>query len=93
MNRVVSIIISLGLLYLSIVVLYVLYRAARMIYIYTLDTLDRDPHSKSLNRKVKVLNLMNKYEFKLLHKKHNDDMFSEQSKFKNTYNYIFKKLN
>jgi len=38
----------------------------------------------------KVLNLMNKYEFKLLHKKHNDDMFSEQSKFKNTYNYIFK---
>ena len=39
----------------------------------------------------KVLNLMNKYEFKLLHKKHNDNMFSEQSKFKNTYNYIFKK--
>ena len=39
----------------------------------------------------KVLNLMNKYEFKLLHKKHNDDMFSEQSKFKNTYNYIFAK--
>ena len=41
----------------------------------------------------KVLNLMNKYEFKLLHKKNNDDMFSEQSKFKNIYNYIFKKLN
>ena len=41
----------------------------------------------------KVLNLMNKYEFKLLHKKHNDDILSEQSKFKNTYNYIFKKLN
>ena len=41
----------------------------------------------------KVLNLMNKYEFKLLHKKHNDDMLSEQSKFKNTYNYIFKKFN
>ena len=39
----------------------------------------------------KVLNLMNKYEFKLLHKKHNDDIYSE--KFKNTYNYIFKKLN
>ena len=41
----------------------------------------------------KVLNLMNKYEFKLLYKKHNDDMLPEQSKFKNTYNYIFKKLN
>jgi FkbM family methyltransferase len=41
----------------------------------------------------KVLNLMNKYEFKLHHKKHNDNIFSEQSKFKNTYNYIFKKLN
>jgi len=39
-----------------------------------------------------ILNLMNKYDFKLLHKKHNDDMVSEQSKFKNTYNYIFKKL-
>ena len=40
----------------------------------------------------KVFNLMNKYEFKLLHKKHNDDILSEQSKFKNSYNYIFKKL-
>ena len=39
----------------------------------------------------KVLNLMNKYEFKLLHKKHNGDMFSEQSKFKKTFNYIFVK--
>jgi len=41
----------------------------------------------------KVLNLMKKYEFKLIHKKHNDNMFPEDSKFKNTYNYIFKKLN
>ena len=41
----------------------------------------------------KVINLMNKYGFQLLHKKHNDDMFSEKSKFNNTYNYIFKKLN
>ena len=39
----------------------------------------------------KVLNLMNKYEFKLLYKKHNDDMFSEQSKFKKIFNYIFVK--
>ena len=39
----------------------------------------------------KVLNLMNKYEFKLLHKKNNDDMFSEQSKFKKIFNYIFVK--
>ena len=42
----------------------------------------------------KVLNLMNKYEFKLLHKKHNDDIFSKKEyRFKNIYNYIFKKLN
>ena len=41
----------------------------------------------------KVLKLMNQYGFKLIHKKHNDDIFSEKSKFKNTYNYIFKKLN
>ena len=39
----------------------------------------------------KVLNLMNKYGFKLLHKKHNDDMFSEQSKFNKIFNYIFVK--
>ena len=39
----------------------------------------------------KVLNLMNKYGFKLLHKKHNDDMFSEQSKFNKVFNYIFVK--
>ena len=40
---------------------------------------------------LKVLNLMNKYEFKLLHKKHNDNMFSERSKFNKTFNYIFSK--
>ena len=39
----------------------------------------------------KVLNLMNKYGFKLIHKKHNDDMFSEQSKFNKVFNYIFVK--
>ena len=40
-----------------------------------------------------VLNLMNKFEFKLLHKKHNDDMLSERSKFNKTFNYIFSKQN
>ena len=39
----------------------------------------------------KILNLMNKYEFKLLHKKHNDNIFSKQSKFNKTFNYIFLK--
>ena len=39
----------------------------------------------------KVLNLMNKFKFKLLHKKHNDNMFSERSKFNKTFNYIFLK--
>ncbi len=38
-----------------------------------------------------IQNLMKKYEFKFHHKKHNEDMFSDQSNFKNTYNYIFKK--
>ncbi|MDC0896219.1 FkbM family methyltransferase [Candidatus Pelagibacter sp.] len=39
----------------------------------------------------KVLNLMKEYKFKILHKKNNDDMFSEQSKFNKTFNYIFVK--
>ena len=39
----------------------------------------------------KVFNLMNKYEFKLLHKNNNDEMLSEQSKFNKTFNYIFLK--
>ena len=39
----------------------------------------------------KILYLMNKYEFKLSHKK-NNYYFLEQSRFKNTYNYFFKKL-
>jgi FkbM family methyltransferase len=34
-----------------------------------------------------ILNLMNKYEFKFLHKKHNEE--TEKSNFKNIYNYIF----
>jgi len=37
----------------------------------------------------KVLSVMEKYKFKILHKKHNDDIFSEESKFRKTYNYIF----
>ena len=37
----------------------------------------------------KVLNLMDKYKFKILHKKHNDDMFSKRSRFNSVYNYIF----
>ena len=37
----------------------------------------------------KVLNLMEKYNFKILHKKHNNSLFSEGSRFINTYNYIF----
>jgi len=39
----------------------------------------------------KVLNLMEKLNFKIVHKKHNDSLFSEGSKFINTYNYIFQK--
>jgi len=39
----------------------------------------------------KVLNLMKKYKFEILHKKHNDDIFFERSKFNKTYNYIFSK--
>ena len=37
----------------------------------------------------KVLNLMKEYEFKILHKKHNENMFSKESKFIKTFNYIF----
>ena len=37
----------------------------------------------------KVLNLMERYNFRILHKKHNDTLFSEKSKFFKTYNYIF----
>ena len=37
----------------------------------------------------KVLNLMHEYDFKILHKKHNEDLFTKESKFFSTYNYIF----
>ena len=37
----------------------------------------------------KFLNLMKEYEFKILHKKHNENMFSKESKFIKTFNYIF----
>ena len=39
----------------------------------------------------KVLNLMEKFNFTIVHKKHNDSLFSEGSRFINTYNYIFLK--
>ncbi len=38
-----------------------------------------------------ILNLMKKYQFKLLHKKHNDDNYTEGDKFSKSYNYIFTK--
>jgi FkbM family methyltransferase len=39
----------------------------------------------------KVLNLMEKFNFKIVHKKNNDSLFSEGSRIINTYNYIFLK--
>ena len=39
-----------------------------------------------------VLDLMEKNKFKILHKKHNDDLF-EKSKFRKTYNYVFVRNN
>ena len=37
----------------------------------------------------KVLYLMDKHGFTILHKKHNDENFTSDSKFADTYNYIF----
>ena len=39
-----------------------------------------------------VLDLMKKNKFKILHKKHNDDLF-EKSKFNKVYNYVFVRNN
>jgi FkbM family methyltransferase len=39
----------------------------------------------------KVLDLMERYNFKILHKKHNDALFSEKSNFNKVYNYVFLK--
>ena len=36
-----------------------------------------------------VLNIMEKSEFKLLHKKHNEEFFDKTSKYSKTFNYIF----
>jgi FkbM family methyltransferase len=36
-----------------------------------------------------VLSLMNDYEFKILHKKNNKNMFPKDSRFWKTYNYVF----
>ena len=41
----------------------------------------------------KVLNLMGKYKFKILHKKHNDVMFPKGNRYNSIYNYIFTKQN
>ena len=41
----------------------------------------------------KVLNLMDKNNFKILHKKHNKDLHPKESKFAKVYNYIFIKQN
>ena len=40
----------------------------------------------------KVLNIMEQNNFEILHKKHNQDMFSGEKKFNKTFNYIFKKI-
>tara|TARA_B100000686_G_C16739197_1_gene945537 strand:- start:514 stop:1323 length:810 start_codon:yes stop_codon:yes gene_type:complete len=37
----------------------------------------------------KVLELMKEYSFKILHKKHNEENVSSESKFSKTFNYIF----
>ena len=35
---------------------------------------------------------MKENNFEILHKKHNQDMFSREKKFNKTFNYIFKKI-
>ena len=37
----------------------------------------------------KIISLMYKFNFKLLHKKHNEQMFSKKNKFNKVYNYLF----
>ena len=37
----------------------------------------------------KVIEIMDQSEFKLLHKKHNDEMFNESEKFSKVFNYVF----
>ena len=37
----------------------------------------------------KVIRLMNEFGFQILHKKHNEEMFSNKSKFNKVFNYIF----
>ena len=41
----------------------------------------------------KVIGIMKKYEFKILHKKHNEEIFGSHSKFSNTFNYVFNRDN
>ena len=40
----------------------------------------------------KVLDIVKENNFEILHKKHNQDMFSREKKFNKTFNYIFKKI-
>ena len=40
-----------------------------------------------------VIGIMKKYEFKILHKKHNEEIFGSHSKFSNTFNYVFNRDN
>lgn len=37
----------------------------------------------------KVIEIMDQNEFKLLHKKHNDEMFNDSKKFSKVFNYVF----
>jgi len=40
----------------------------------------------------KVLNIMEQNNFEIIHKKHNQNMFSREKKFNKTFNYIFTKI-
>ena len=37
----------------------------------------------------KILNIMKKNNFKILHKKHNNELFNKNSKFSKVFNYVF----
>ena len=41
------------------------------------------------NKDNKVIEIMDQNEFKLLHKKHNDEMFNDSKKFSKVFNYVF----
>ncbi len=68
---------------------FILDGASKYLKNLKIKSLSIEINENFIEQRQKVMEIMKKNNFKVLHKKHNKDLISSESKFSKTYNYVF----